>query len=179
MVDRICKIPPFASAIFIISLLANAAIAASNSSEPLVGHIMALLSVFEQAHALPPESSPDAQRLVHALIQTQAALRKTSHRATRLWFSEALQKGEEVQGKALPPGALTSRTLEAILSYAASRPPDQAPGVMAGLTEFNVGRSELEIMTKVYWRAKHALAAMGQDLHTVYEKERRVMPSPR
>ncbi len=71
-------------------------------------------SVFEQAHALPPEASPDAQTLVHALIQTQAALRKTTHQATRQWFSEALQKGEQVQGEALPPDALTSRTLEAI-----------------------------------------------------------------
>ncbi len=140
---------------------------------------MALLSVFEQAHALPPEASPDAQTLVHALIQTQAALRKTTHQATRQWFSEALQKGEQVQGEALPPDALTSRTLEAILSYAASRPPTHAPEVMAGLTEFNVGRSELEVMARVYWHAKRALGAMGQDLHALYEKERGVMPSPR
>jgi hypothetical protein len=173
------KLPALTSAVLIISLLANYAIATSNSSKPLVGHIMALLSVFEQAHALPPEASPDAQTLVHALIQTQAALRKTTHQATRHWFSEALQKGEQAQGEALPPGALTSRTLEAILSYAASRPPTRAPGVMAGLTEFNVGPSELELMAKVYWRAKNNLDGMGQDLHALYEKERAFMPSPR
>jgi hypothetical protein len=177
MVD-LYKIPVLASAALIISLLANHAIPASNSREALVGHIMALLSVFEQAHALPPEGSPDAQTLIHALIQTQTALRRTTHQATRLWFSEALQKGEQIQGKPLPPGALTSRTLEAVLSYAAARPPTHAPAVMAGLTEFNVGRTELELIAKVYWQAKSALAAMGEDLHAVYEKERRAMPSP-
>ena len=140
---------------------------------------MALLSVFEQADALPPEDSPAAQTLIHALIQTQAALRKTTHEATRLWFAEALHQGKQVQGEALPPGALTSRTLEAILTYAAAQPPTHAPAVMAGLTQFNVGRSELELMAKVYWQAKSALTAMGQDLHALYEKERRRMPSPR
>jgi len=140
---------------------------------------MALLSVFEQAHALPPEASPDAQRLIHALIQTQAALRQTTHQATRVWFSEALQNGEQIQRQALPSDALTSRTLEAILSYAASRPPTDTPGVMAGLTEFNVGRSDLELMRKVYWHAKSALGATGQNIHALYEKERGFMPSPR
>ena len=84
-----------------------------------------------------------------------------------------------MQGEALPPGALTSRTLEAIVSYAAFRSPTYAPGVMAGLAEFNVGGSELELMAKVYWQAKNALAAIGENIHALYEKERRLMPSPR
>ncbi len=47
--------------------------AAGEPSRPLVGHIMALLAVFEEADVLPPEASPEANALIHALIQTQAA----------------------------------------------------------------------------------------------------------
>ncbi len=173
------KFPALGLAVVVMFLLANTALPASNDSQPLVGHIMALLSVFEHAHALPPEDSPGAQTLIHALIQTQTALRSTTHQATRVWFSKALLKGQQVQGKALPADALTSRTLEAILSYATYHPPTHAPAVMAGLTEFNIGGSELELMAKVYWDAKSALGAMGEDIHASYEKERRATPSPR
>ena len=70
-------------AALVVSLLLNQAASAASSAQPLVGHIMALLSVFEQADALPPESSPEANQLIHALIQTQAALTKSTDPATR------------------------------------------------------------------------------------------------
>src|SRR2546422_1233685 len=58
--------------------------AAGEPSRPLVGHIMALLAVFEEADVLPPEASPEANALIHALIQTQAALTKRDRKSTRL-----------------------------------------------------------------------------------------------
>src|SRR5437870_1155105 len=63
---------------------------AAESNRALVGHVMALLSVFERAGVLPPESSPEANNLIHALIQTQAALTKSTDPATRRWFGDAL-----------------------------------------------------------------------------------------
>src|SRR3989475_10771973 len=66
--------------------------AAGESSRPLVGHIMALLAVFEEADVLPPETSPEANALIHALIQTQAVLTKSTNPATRGWFAEALRR---------------------------------------------------------------------------------------
>src|SRR2546426_7281457 len=57
--------------------------AAGEPSRPLVGHVMALLAVFEEAAVLPPETSPEANALIHALIQTQAALIKSTNPATR------------------------------------------------------------------------------------------------
>ena len=158
------------------SVLIHHAATAASSARPLVGHIMALLSVFEQADALPPESSPEANQLIHALIQTQATLTKSTDPATRRWFSEALQRAEPRGGVPMHSDALTSRTLEAILTYAAIRRPVDDPEVLAGLKEFNIGESDFTLMARVYQQAKSQLSAAGQDLHSVYEKERQKMP---
>ena len=135
---------------------------------------MALLSVFEQANALPPESSPEANQLIHALIQTQAALTKSTDPATRRWFAEALRRTEQQGGG--PSDALTSRALEAILTYAAIRRPVDDPEVLAGLKGFNIGESDFTLMARVYQQAKSRLSAAGQDLHSVYDQERQKMP---
>ena len=163
-------------AALVVSLLLNQAASAASSAQPLVGHIMALLSVFEQADALPPESSPEANQLIHALIQTQAALTKSTDPATRRWFAEALRRTEQQGGGPVPSDALTSRALEAILTYAAIRRPVDDPEVLAGLKDFNIGESDFTLMARVYQQAKSRLSAAGQDLHSVYENERQKMP---
>ena len=137
---------------------------------------MALLSVFEQADALPPESSPEANQLIHALIQTQAALTKSTDPATRRWFAEAFRRAEQRGGVPIPSDALTSRALEAILTYAAIRRTVDDPEVLAGLKGFNIGESDFTLMARVYQQAKSRLSAAGQDLHSVYENERQKMP---
>jgi hypothetical protein len=163
-------------AVLLLSLAAHPAGSIANSSPPLVGHIMALLSVFEEADALPTESSPEANSLIHALIQTQAALTKSTDPATRLWFSEALRMAQKPGGPTIPSDALSSRTLEAILTYAALHPPADSAEVLPGLRQFNVGQSDFDLMARVYRRAQSRLTSAGQDLHVLYEKERRAMP---
>src|SRR5438309_8623283 len=107
--------------------------AAGEPSRPLVGHIMALLAVFEEADVLPPESSPDANALIHALIQTQAALTKSRNPAVRGWLTEAFRSAEQSGLTPIAPRALTSQTLEAILRHAATHPLSARPAVLAGL----------------------------------------------
>jgi hypothetical protein len=163
-------------AVLLLYLGAHQTASLASSSRPLVGHIMALLSVFEQADALPAESSPDANALIHALIQTQAALTKSTDHATRRWFSQALHVPEQQGGISIPADALTSRTLEAILTYAAIHSPFATPGVLAGLKEFHVEQSDFELMARVYRQTESRLSRVGQDLHALYEKELRAMP---
>jgi hypothetical protein len=140
------------------------------SSRQLVGPVMALLAVFEHADVLPSESSPEANQLIHALIQTQAALTKSTDSATRRWFSNALQLDDGA------PPVLTSRALEAILAYAAVHPPDENQAVLAGFRKFNVGPADFALMTRVYEAAVTRLRANGQDIHALYDAERQKMP---
>ena len=146
------------------------------SSQPLVGHIMALLAVFEEADVLPHETSPEANALIHALIQTQAALTKSTNTAVRTWFTEATQRAEASGPVPIPLDRLTSRTLEAILTYAAAHPPATHPAVLAGLREFNIGQGDLDLMARLYAKARDRFRSSGQDIHRVYDRQRQAMP---
>ncbi len=150
--------------------------AAGESSRPLVGHAMALLGVFEQAGTLPPETSPEANALIHALIQTQAALTKSANPATRKWFADALHRSHPPGAEPAITGGLTSRALEAILTHAVSHPPSERPEVRAGLMEFNVRQADLDLLARVYWNTRDRLRSAGQDIHRIYEAQRQAMP---
>lgn len=150
--------------------------AAGESSRPLVGHAMALLAVFEQAGTLPPETSPEANALIHALIQTQAALTKSANPATRKWFADALHRSHPPGTEPAIKDGLTSRTLEAILTHAISHPPSERPEVRAGLMEFNVRQADLDLLARVYWNTRDRLRSAGQDIHRAYEAQRQAMP---
>jgi hypothetical protein len=150
--------------------------AAGEPNRPLVGHIMALLAVFEEADVLPPETSPEANALIHALIQTQAALTKSTNPATRGWFAEALRRSEAPGAELDPRGGLTSRALEAIVAHAETRPPTARPDVMAGFEEFNVRPADLDLMARVYRQARDRLGSTGRNIHRIYEARRRAMP---
>src|SRR5438445_8901734 len=92
--------------------------ASGESSRPLVGHVMALLAVFEQADVLPSETSPEANALIHALIQIQAALIKSANPAARRWFADALHRNSSTEAELSAADGLSSRALEAILAHA-------------------------------------------------------------
>src|SRR3989449_10715106 len=128
--------------------------AAGESSRPLVGNVMALLAVFEEVDVLPPETSPEANALIHALIQTQAALTKSTNPATRRWFTDALRRSEARQAEPDPREGLTARTLEAIVTYAETHPPTARPDVMAGVKEFNVSPDDLDLRARVFRQAR-------------------------
>ena len=149
---------------------------ATDSSRALVGHIMALLSVFERAGALPPESSPEANALIHALIQTQAALTKSADPAIRRWFDDALRAAERSGTAPVPRDALTSRTLEAIVAYAEGHPPGNDPQLLDGLNEFGIGPDDLRLLARIFRGAERRLHAAGLDIHAVYMTERQAMP---
>lgn len=150
--------------------------AAGESSRPLVGHVMAMLAVFEQADVLPPETSPEANALIHALIQTQAALTKSENTATQKWFADALHRSKSPGAEPSPQDGLTSRALEAILAHAATHPPSERPEVLAGLMEFNVRQADLDLLARVYRHARDRFRSTGQDIHRVYEAQRQAMP---
>src|SRR5713226_2170009 len=143
--------------------------AAGESSRPLVGHVIALLAVFEEADVLPPETSPEANALIHALIQTQAALTKSTNPATRGWFAEALRLSEAHGAERDPREGLTSRALEAIVTYAETRPPTARPDVMAGFQEFNVSPADFDLMARIYRQARDRFRSAERNIHCIYE----------
>lgn len=150
------------------------------ASSKQVGTVMALLAAFQDADALPPESSPEADQLIRALIQFQAAFMKSSNPAVRHFLDAALTAKLGADAPAAVEGfrstGWTSRTLEAVVDYVALGPVWNNTDLQDGFRAFNVGPQELELLAKVFRSARTKLLASGQDLHDVYENRRRTMP---
>lgn len=152
----------------------------SRTSPQQVGTIMALLAAFQDAGVLPPESSPEANRLIKALIQFQAAFMKSSHPAVRQFLAAALtaKLGDRapVVAEAFATKGWSSESLEAVVDYAASLPVWEQSGLEEGLRAYNIGRSDFELLAEIFRAARKHLSDQGRDLHAVYASRRREMP---
>ena len=150
------------------------------ASSAKVGAVMALLATFEDAGVLPPEQSRDANRLIKALIQFQAAFMKSAHPAIQRWLREALTakfgEGAPAAQDAIKTGGWTSRSLEAVVDYAAATPVWNGPDVSEGLRAFNVGRSDFDLLARVFVEARAQYASKGRTIHEAYASRRKEMP---
>ncbi len=153
---------------------------ARRATPQLVGAIMALLATFDDAGVLPPESSPEANRLTKALIQFQSAFINSVDAEVRRWFTEAIEaKFGPHSSDAIARFRIngwTSESLEAVVDYAAVHSVWDRDGLEQGFRAFNVGKTDWELLTRVFHSARERLAADGRDLHQTYAARRREMP---
>ena len=144
---------------------------------------MALLATFEDAGILPPEDSPDATRLIKATIQFQAAFMKSEQPAIRQWLGSALAAkfGEAAPAaiEAFRSNGWTSRSLEAVVDYAAAAPVWDDPDIRNGLLAFNIGRADFDLLARIFTDARTQLSARGQNIHEAYDARRKAMPGAR
>lgn len=156
------------------------AVRVRRATPQLVGAIMALLATFDDAGVLPPESSPEANRLIRALIQFQSAFMKSADAEVRRWFTEAIEAKFGAQSSdadaRFRTNGWTSESLEAVVEYAAAHSVWDRDGLEQGFREFNVGKADWELLTRVFRSARERLAANGRDLHQIYAARRREMP---
>lgn len=154
--------------------------ATGRASSKQVGTIMALLATFEDAGALPPESSPDANRLIKALIQFQAAFMKSTDPAITQLLTDALtmKLGDQAPADIARFHATgwTSESLEALVEFIANHKSWQQPDVRTGFRTYNVGEEDFALLANTFVMARRNLADRGHDLHTVYASRRREMP---
>jgi N-acetylneuraminic acid mutarotase len=157
--------------------------AMSRTSPAKVGAVMALLATFEDAGILPPENSPNANRLIKALIQFQSAFMTSGHPAIQHWLRAAFASrfGEEAPSalESFRAGGWTSQSLEAVVDYASSAPVWNVPDVAEGFRAFNVGRGDFDLLARTFTDARTAFSARGQDVHEVYAARRKTMPGAR
>jgi N-acetylneuraminic acid mutarotase len=150
------------------------------ASSKQVGTIMALLATFQDAQALPPESSPDANRLIKALIQFQAAFMKSGDPAITQLLTDAITTGFGHQANAevarFHAAGWTSESLEALVEFILDRKSWQQPNIRAAFQAYNVGDEDFALLANTFLLARRNLAEQGHNLHAVYASRRREMP---
>lgn len=149
-----------------------------------IGSIMALLATFHEAGALPPESSREADRLIHALIQSQSLFLNHRDPVVRDAFVIALShkfgaKKAASLSQAFAVTGWTSETLEAVVDHTALRSMADEPRLAELFHEYNVTAADWTLVEQVFARAREQLLEQGKQVHSVFAAQRVTMPGAR
>jgi len=149
-----------------------------------IGSIMAILATFHEAGVLPPESSPEADRLIHALIQSQSVFLKSSDPVVRNVFSSALAEKFDAEKAASLTQAFastgwTSETLEALVDYSTSRSMVDGSRVAEVFHDYTVTTADWKFVGQVFAKARKELLKQGKQVHAVFAAQRATMPGAR
>ncbi len=149
----------------------------------LIGSVMALLATFESANVLPPEGTSKANQLIHGLIQLQSALVKSQSSELSEYFSAAVEQRFEKESAGLlqliHQSGLTSKLLEALVSYNHKIPMWEKPALIELFQRYNISRQDWELIEKIFGEAEVAYRMKGSSIHDAYELWRAQMPGGR
>ncbi len=146
-----------------------------------IGSIMALLATFHEAGVLPPESSREADRLIHALIQSQSVFLKNPDPIVRDILVSALSEKFNAKKatsltQAFAATGWTSETLEALVDYSAQRSPADEPRLAELFHAYNVTTADWKLVQQVFAKAREQLLKQGKQVHAVFATQRASMP---
>ncbi|MBA5865525.1 MAG: hypothetical protein GDA67_02385 [Nitrospira sp. CR1.3] len=149
-----------------------------------VGAAMAMLATLEDAQVLPPEGTPEANRVIKIVIQFQSVFMKSTDPAVREFFKHALVKkfGESGAGEtdvAFYKTGWTSSVLEALEGYQASVSTSELEGLARGFSAFNVTLADFQYLTELFRKARLQYHQRGQDIHRAFAERRQGMPAAR
>ncbi|MDE0145950.1 MAG: hypothetical protein OXI53_01880 [Nitrospira sp.] len=149
-----------------------------------IGSIMALLATFHAAGVLPPESSREADRLIHALIQSQSLFLNNRDPVVRDVFVSALSdkfgaKKAASLTQAFASQGWTSETLEALVDYSASWSPADTSRLAEAFRGYNLSITDWAFVRQVFAKARDTLLKQGKQVHAVFAAQRVTMPGAR
>ena len=141
---------------------------------------MAVLATLQDANVLPPEGTPEANRVIKSVIQFQSVFLKTSDAAVQAFLSHAFaaQKSSDVNEAAsrFRSTGWTSNALEALSEQWEVTAIDQRERLAPGFGQFNVSPADFNFLMELVARARTALEQRGQNMHQVFAQRRREMP---
>ena len=145
-----------------------------------IGAVMAVLATFDEANVLPPEHDPQANQLIHTLIQLQSVVMKSQSPEVRDWVLSALKakfgdSAEQVQ-EGLRRTGLTMDSLEAVVGYSAAHPPWNGDELADGFRAFNVRQKDWKLLREILLKAQEQIAVKGETLTEVFARRRLEMP---
>ncbi len=145
-----------------------------------IGAVMALLATFHDAKVLPPEHAPEANQLIHTLIQFQSVVMKSQNPEIREWSLSALRVKYGSEAKDVHAGlsdtGLTMGSLEALVDYADIHSPWDHVELAEGFLAFNVQQEDWMLLRKILLKAREEFAKRGEALATVFAHQREKMP---
>lgn len=145
-----------------------------------VGASMAVLATLQDADVLPPEGTPEANRVIKVVIQFQSVFMKSTDPNVQGFLNQALAAQEKVPSDEtllrFRSSGWTSEVLEALNGAWAIRALDQRERLTPGFHQFNVSLADFGWLMELVAKAHTAFAQRGQHFHQVFAQRRREMP---
>ena len=141
---------------------------------------MAVLAMLHDADVLPPEGTPEANRIIKVVIQFQSVFMKSSDPAVQAFLSQALAayagSGADDMRSQFRSTGWTSDVLESLGEQWDAMAIDQRERLVAGFRQFNVSLADFDSLRDLVAKARTALEQRGQNMHQVFAQRRREMP---
>ena len=141
---------------------------------------MAVLAMLQDADVLPPEGTPDANRVIKAVIQFQAVFLKSGDPAVQAFLSHALaahrDSGANEAASRFRSAGWTSDVLEALSEQWVTTAIYQRERLEPGFRQFNISLADFDSLMGLVAKARTALEQRGQNMHQVFAQRRREMP---
>jgi hypothetical protein len=145
-----------------------------------VGSAMAVLATLEQAQVLPPEGTPEANRIIQAVIQFQSAFTQGDDPAIRAFASRAVSARYGSSSPALLEEARhmgwTPELLIALAEAESRASPGQLDQLRAGLKRYNMSIEDFSDFLTLVRSASETLERRGVDFAQAYAAHRSTMP---
>jgi len=160
-------------------ILAQAPDRAATPSGP-VGASMAVLAMLQDADVLPPEGTPEANRVIKAVIQFQSVFMKSGDSAVQAFLSQGLEatagSGANEAAARFRSTGWSSDVLEALSAQWVATAIDQRERLAPGFRQFNISLADFDSLMELVAKARTALEQRGQNLTQVFAQRRREMP---
>jgi hypothetical protein len=145
-----------------------------------VGASMALLATLQDADVLPPEGTPEANRVIQIVIQFQGLFMKSDDPFVREFFDQALTSKytghAEEFGSSFRKGGWTSEVVEALCERYATRSDQERAQLAGAFSRVNMRPADFELLGDLYAKARARFSQQGQDIHLIFAEHRRTMP---
>jgi len=141
---------------------------------------MAVLATLQDADVLPPEGTPEANRVIKAVIQFQSVFLKSGDPSVQLFLTHALAaQGGRSKDKTLSRFRSTGWTadmLEALSQQWIVTAIDQRDRLAPGFRQFNVSPEDFDRLMELIVKARTVFMQRGQSMHQMFAQRRREMP---
>jgi len=141
---------------------------------------MAVLATLQDADVLPPEGTPEANRVIKSVIQFQSVFLRSSDPAVQVFLMQALAKqggrGADETLSRFRSAGWTSDVLESLSDQWVVTTIDERDRLAPGFRQFNVSLADFDRFMELIAKARTAFMQQGQNIHQVFAQRRREMP---
>jgi hypothetical protein len=145
-----------------------------------VGASMALLATLQDAGVLPPEGSPEANRVIQIVIQFQGLFMKSTEPAVRHFVDETFAtkfagRAEEI-GVEFRKSGWTSEIVEAVCDRYGEISTDERAQLDGSFARVNMRAEDFQRLRNLFGRARSVFTQQGRNIHRIFAEHRREMP---